>query len=243
MFGLSHSQDNSDQALIYDNGILIKPTFTFQIPGAEMAHRFGVNSNFGINLSYKFGKNWTLGGEGNFLFGNKVKEDGHVAGATSTVPELVITGTGALEEVILSERGGMTRVVGSKTFPFNKNKPNSGLEVGFGAGYMFHKILIDVNPDVTPQLSGDYAKGYDRLSHGLALTQYIGIIKLEEGKLVNLSLGLEFTEGITRSARSWDFFQGRKLDKTRFDFLVGLKLSWIIPVFTGESNSSEYYYY
>ena len=227
---------------VYDKGFLLAPTFTFQVPGSEMAHRYGVNSNFGMQVGYKFGKNLMVGLEGNFLFGSKIKEGDHLI-HNLVVSNLVIASDGALEEANFSGRGTMARLLFGKSFPFNLDKPSSGLLIQFGAGYMRHRILIDVNNDLTPQFTGDYKGGYDRLTHGLALSQYVGILKLEKGKYVNLSLGLEFIQGITRSARPFDFIEGKKLDKTRFEALYGLKLTWIIPAFTGQSTKSEYYYY
>ncbi|MGB1247464.1 MAG: hypothetical protein ACPG4Z_01160 [Chitinophagales bacterium] len=240
---LLFSQENKEKSTTeYDKAILITPTYTLQIPVGTMASRFGINSNFGMAIDYKFGKNWQIGLEGNFLFGNKVKESNHFSNLL-TANNALINSDGGAEELNLSERGTMVRLMAGKSFPFKPSQPNGGLLIKFGAGYMMHKILIDVEEAKTPQLSKEYQTGYDRLSHGFTMSQFIGIMKLERGKYVNLYLGLELVEGFTKNARNWDFYEGEKLNEARFDFLIGIKLGWMIPVFTGKSTGSEYYYY
>jgi hypothetical protein len=226
----------------YDNALLITPTYSLLIPAAETGHRFGLTHSFGMAFDYKFGKNWMVGLEGNFLFGRNIKEKGIIRNVLAA-NSMAITTPGELDNIDLSMRGTVNRFHFGKIFRFSDSKPNNGLLLKFGAGYMMHKIIIDAKKDVVPQLSGDYAKGYDRMTHGLVLSQFIGLIKLERSKLINLYAGIELMQGITKNARNWDFYQGRKLDGTRFEFMIGLKMGWMIPVFFGETTGSEFYYY
>lgn len=226
----------------YDNAILITPVYTFQIPAAEMTHRFGLSNSVGMAMDYKFGKNWMTGVEGNFMFGRNVKELGMLSNVLAS-NGMAITRTGELQEIDLGMRGAGFRFNAGKIFNFNNNKPNNGLLVKLGAGFLMHKIIIDAGKDAVPQLSKEYLKGYDRLTQGLMLSQFIGLIKLERGKLVNLYGGIETIQGITKGVRPWDFYRGEKMDNLRFDFLIGVKIGWMIPVFTGESSGNEYYYY
>lgn len=226
----------------YDKAFLITPVFSFQIPAAEMAHRYGVSTSFGMSFDYKFAKNWMVGMEGNFMFGKSVKQSGILENVLAS-NGMAITRTGELAEINLGVRGAALRYNTSKIFNFRDSKPNNGLMLKLGIGYLMHKMVIDAGKDAVPQLSGDYVKGYDRFTHGLVVSQFIGLIKLERGKFVNLYGGIEAMQGITKSGRAWDFYQAQKLDKTRFDFMIGFKVGWMIPVFLGESSASEYYYY
>lgn len=226
----------------YDNAVLITPVYTLQIPAAEMSHRFGLVNSVGMSLDYKFGKNWMTGIEGNFMFGSNVKELGLLSNVLAS-NGMAVSRTGELVEIDLGMRGAALKFSAGKIFNFNNSKPNNGLLVKLGAGFIMHKIIIDAGKDAVPQLSKEYLKGYDRLSQGLMLSQFIGLIKLERGKLVNLYGGIETTQGITKGVRPWDFYQGKKMDNLRFDFLIGIKVGWMIPVFTGESSSNEFYYY
>lgn len=241
-FSQEVKEDKKNNDVTYSNAILIEPIIQVNIPGADLAKRFGAILNFGAGIDYKFGKNIYVGAEGAFMFGPKAKETSHIRN-TITGSGLIITDEGALDEVNLSMRGALVKATAGKSFYFNKNNPSSGILLKFGAGYLQHKILIDVDKRITPQLSGDYAKGYDRLSRGFLLSQYIGLVKLEKGKYVNLSLGFEITEAFTKNARPHDFHLNQKMNENRVDLMFGLKLTWMIPVYTGETSTNDYYYY
>jgi hypothetical protein len=77
----------------------------------------------------------------------------------------------------------------------------------------------------------------------LLLSQYIGLIRLEKGKYVNVTLGFEITEAFTANRRPYDFHLQQKLSETRVDLMYGLKFTWMIPVYIGKSSSSQYYTY
>lgn len=232
----------NDDPINFENAILIAPEISFQIPGADLAKRFGPGYQFGLSLHYKFAKNWYVGSEGGFLFGTSVKETEHIENAI-TANGQIITDEGTLDDVNLNLRGMILKLNAGKSFFFKPSKPSNGLLVKFGAGYMHHKILIDVDKRITPQLTGDYVKGYDRFSNGLLLSQYIGLIRLEKGKFVNLSFGFEITEAFTQNQRPFDFYLQKPLNDRRVDLMYGFKLSWMIPVYMGESSSSQYYTY
>ena len=231
-----------DDPIAPENAILISPVISVQIPGGDFAKRFGVGYAFGLSLDYKFKKNWFIGGEGGLLFGTNVKEKDHIVN-TLADNGMIITDEGYLDEVNLNLRGGFAKVNLGKSFFFNPAKPSNGLLLKFGLGYLQHKILIDVNKKNSPQLTGKYAKGYDRFSNGLLLSQYIGLIRLEKGKFVNVALGFEITEAFTQNARPYDFYLQQKLNETRVDLMYGIKFTWMIPVYIGKSSSSQYYTY
>ncbi len=241
----SFSQENKTEGVVYEKAIIITPIVQVNIPGASLAEKSGVLYGFGMGVDYKFGKNFYLGAEGEFLFSPKSKETEHINN-TLTGSGLVITnedGIGILDDVNLSTRGAIVKATVGKSFYFRKEKPSSGILVKFGVGYLQHKILIDVNKRITPQLSGDYAKGYDRLNRGILLSQYIGLIKLEKGKFVNLALGFEISEAFSQNVRPHDFYLNQKISGTKIDLMFGVKFTWMIPVYLGESSTNDYYYY
>ncbi len=235
------AQDKDDD-VVYDNAIIFSPTIKFIIPGADLADRFGIGYQFGVGVDYRFKKNWFIGGEGGFVFGTNVKEKDHLQEALSA-EIYTVNSDGALEEVNLNLRGALVQFNAGKSFFFRPDKPGNGVLIKMGAGYFHHKILIDVDKRLVPQLSGAYAKGYDRLSSGLVLSQYIGLIRLDRGKFVNLSFGFELSEALTANRRAFDFGTQQKISGGRIDLMYGFKLSWMIPVFIGESSQSQYYTY
>ncbi|MCB0539045.1 MAG: hypothetical protein KDE33_16145 [Bacteroidetes bacterium] len=238
----SQNNESEDTKPEYHDVFLISPVISVQFPGADMAKRFGIGYQFGLAADYKFKANWQIGAEGGFLFGTKVKETDHIKHTLASNGQ-TITNEGPLDDVNLNLRGAIVKLNAGKGFYFRKSKPNSGLLVKLGIGYMQHKILIDVDKKKTPQLTGNYAKGYDRFSNGILLSQYIGLIKLNKGKFVNLALGFELTEAFTHNARPYDFYLNQKLKETRVDLMYGIKLNWYIPVYFGKTTKSEYYYY
>jgi hypothetical protein len=67
-----------------------------------------------------------------------------------------------------------------------------------------------------PQVQGAYAKGYDRLTNGPAISQYIGWLHLDRKKLVNFNAGIEIIEAFTQNRRDFNFDQMKKDDSKRF---------------------------
>ncbi len=237
------SQKKEKEVVVFDNAILISPSYTFQLPLNDMFHSYGFNHNLGLEVAYKFGTNWLIGVEGNFLFGSIVKDTNYIKSILTKSGHFIGT-NGTLEEKNLSERGMNFMVKFGNIIRFGPKNPNSGLLLKFGIGYLDHKIFIDVNEKNVPQLSKEIKTGYDRFTSGIAFSQYVGLIRLERNNFLNLAFGIEATEGITQNRRPFDFATGQKMDKTRFDFLIGFKFNWYLPVFMGESSSkTEYYYY
>lgn len=242
VFSFSLFAQQKDDPIVFDNAFLISPSYSFQLPLNDMFHSYGFNHNLGMEFDYKFGANWYIGVEGNFIFGPKIKDEAILDNLLTTSGYLIGT-DGYLEEVNMNERGMILTAHFGKSFFFNPKQPNSGLLLKFGLGYIDHKIFIDVNEQNVPQLSKEIKKGYDRFTSGVAFKQYIGLIKLQKKSYLNMSFGIEATEGITQNRRPFDFSTGQTLNKTRFDFLIGFKFNWYLPVFNGQNSKSEYYYY
>ena len=57
------------------NARIISAAYTYQIPAADMAKRFGNGSTIEGNFLFKFGKNWLIGATGSFLFSANIRED------------------------------------------------------------------------------------------------------------------------------------------------------------------------
>src|SRR4051812_41993295 len=55
---------------------MIAPSFAYQVPGGDIAHRFGNNQNVGASFSFKTSSNWIFGAEGFFIYGTDVIEPG-----------------------------------------------------------------------------------------------------------------------------------------------------------------------
>jgi hypothetical protein len=214
-------------------------TYSYQVPGGDLADRFGNNNNVGGTFQWKTKKNWIFGIDGNFIFGDDVKEN-TILDRISTSQGFIIGEDGFYADVFLYERGFMFQGKAGKIFPFIGPNPNSGMMATLGVGLLQHKIRIEDKGNTAPQVSEEYKKGYDRLTNGLSLTEFIGYSNFGNHRLVNFQLGFEFTEAFTKSRRNFDFATMKRDDKSRFDFLFGIRLAWIIPLY--KRTPREFYY-
>ncbi len=111
-----------------------------------------------------------------------------------------------------------------------------------GVGYISHKIRIEVENQSTPQLKGDYKRGYDRLSGGLMLNQSIGFMYFGKSRLLNFMFSVEAMEGWTHAYRDYYFdTMAPPPEGAQFDFLIGPKIAWAIPL--RQRGVKEFYYY
>lgn len=215
-------------------------SYGFHAPGGDLADRFGNNSDAGISFFYKTKSNFLIGGSASYLFSDKVKE----AGVLDSIKDSngnIINQNGQYSEVRLFERGWNFNAGVGKVFSVMSPNPNSGPFVYAGAGYLMHRIRIDDIGNQSPQLAGDYKKGYDRLTAGFAVTESIGYIYLGNKRLVNFFAAVELTQGFTQSRRNWDFDLMRRDDTKRMDLLYGVRAGWILPLY--KKAPKEYYYY
>ncbi len=202
----------------------------FQVPGGDLAKRFGVNAGIGTDLLFKTKKNILYGVYANFMFSNGVKEDS-ILRNIETDRGFVLSGSGQYAEVKLYERGFNIGFRVGKVFPVIGPNPNSGLVASIGVGLLQHKIHIQNLMDDTPQLNDDYRKGYDRLTNGLTLTEFIGYLNLDTKKLINYYAGFEFVQGFTQNRRSYNYDTMTRDASKRVDLLNGFRIGIIVPFY------------
>lgn len=234
----------SGQVSIKDSSILVPMVYGFygyQSPAGDMADRFGGNSAVGPGVQFKLKSGFMFGMEYNFLWGNRVKNADQILSNLLTADGQVISMEGTYALFDLFERGYTVTGHVGKLFPVLSPNPNSGFFVKVGAGYMQHWIRAQVKDVSVPWLDGDYEKGYDRLSAGFMVNEFVGYMYLSNTRLLNFYVGLEFIQAWTRSQREVNFDSGMKDDAARFDALNGLKIGWIIPIY--KRTPEEFYYY
>lgn len=214
-------------------------SYAVQFPLADMAKRFGVNSNIGGSFLVKTKKNILLGADGRFIFSNNLNDTAVLSGIETELGQ-IINENGVYANVLMTQRGLTFSGKIGKIFPvFGPNK-NSGIMAQLGAGILQHKIRIEVQGNTVPQLEGDYVKGYDRLSNGLMLYQFLGYQHFSNSRLLNFYIGFEAIEGFIKNRRSYDFQLMKKLEESRTDILVGVRLGWSIPLY--KKTAREFYY-
>lgn len=232
------------QSLLKDslvNFFIFQVHYNFQVPLGDMPERYGLNSALGAGIGGKFGKNIFLGFEGSFMFGRNVEENLILSGIT-TQEGYLLGASGLYADYSFSEKGFNLQAQGGKIIAFKKPNANSGLMALLGAGYLQHKISIDADEAEAPMLSKEYRKGYDRLTSGFMLSQFIGYFYIDaKRKRINFFAGIEMQEGFTKNRRSWNYDENRNDDRLRNDLLFSVKLGWMLPVY--RTQTEKYYYY
>ncbi len=218
---------------------------SYDIPMADMAVRFGNSFRLGAGIKVKTKNNWIFGAEHVFIVGGTVKEPGLLQNLyTSNGGIINLFG----EEVSpgIFQRGYMSGVQVGKILPYLKTNPNSGLTVATGLGFMQYKInLFDQNNNIgplskEPNLGVDYKKGYDRLTNGVYLKQFVGYTHYSDNKLINFVTGLDFTYGFNRGRRDYLFDVQKPGNEKRNDLLLGFNFTWVVPMY--KKNVEETYY-
>jgi hypothetical protein len=218
----------------------ISVDYGYYIPGGDMADRFGNNSILGGNLLFKTKRNLVMGFSGGFMFGDQVNQPGLME-TISTETGQIIGLDGLYAEVRVFERGFHLGFTLGRVFSIKKPNPNSGFLLMGGPGFIQHKIKLDNIGNTVPGLRDDYLKGYDHLTNGFALHEFVGYVLFSNRQLVNFYGGFEFIQGFTKSRRDYNFDNPTEKEGNRIDLLYGIKLGWVLPLY--KKKPAAYYLY
>ncbi|MEO6758110.1 MAG: hypothetical protein ABIO24_01565 [Saprospiraceae bacterium] len=215
---------------------LLHLEFGIYQPGGDLADRFGGNGGLGLGTEFITANNLIIGAEGHFYFGSNVKED--PLAILRTAEGDLIGNDLSLASVPLHERGWYVGGLIGNLLPLSNTR--SGLRITLGAGVTQHKIRVQDDQSALTQITGDYGKGYDRLTGGLALEQFVGWQNLAKNRLANFMIGFEFNQGFTHTLRDWDFNDRRKLEGQRLDLRFGIRAAWTLPFYLDGSENISY---
>lgn len=233
------SQVNPKDSIVFTP--IISTSFSVNFPGGDLVNRFGINGAIGGAFAVKTKTNWVYGLKYDYIFGKDVKE-WQILNNLITEGDFIINPNGVPSETDLFERGYAVNGIVGKVSPFlgkiklGPNK-NSGLFYWVGLGLLQHKIQI--KSDV-PQLQDEYSKGYDRLSNGISVSEFIGYLYLGNSRRVNFYLGFEIYQAWTKNRRGYNFDTMQVDEEKRLDLLTGFKFGWILPLY--KKVPSEFYY-
>lgn len=214
--------------------------YSFQLPSADMALRFGANHNLSFGSGVKLKSNYLFGAQGSFLFGDNIRESGLLTNMIDDNGQILNT-DGDPATILVMERGYTIFGYVGKIIPVAGPNMNSGLMLRLGGGYMRHKIRIETQNDDVPQLEDDNLQGYDRLAAGPAAYLYVGYRHFSNSKLINFHVGYEMIYGFTSPLRAFNFDTESAESGTRNDGLNGLRLSWSFPIYKDKSEKVFFY--
>lgn len=232
------------QSSIKDSTIavhLIQGHYSVQIPGGDISDRFGVSSSVGPGYLFKTSRNWVIGAEGGFIFGNNVNNSDNILGNIETEDGNIVDLEGIYATYHFYERGYYVIGKFGKLLSWGKPNPNSGILLGLGGGYLQHKILIDHRDKTAPQITGDYLKGYDELKRGPAINVFAGYLFLGNTRVVNFYTGVDMTMAFTRYVHPYSFSKMEYNSGNFTDIIFSVKLGWMIPAY--RRAPKEFYYY
>ena len=232
----SFGQNKGNDSLLV---FIINASYGLQLPGGDFADRFGINSSIGLGFDFITPRNYIIGTNHDFLFGSKIKED--VLSNLRTDNGQIIGNDQLLTNVFLRQRGLSSTFYFGKLIPISKTNRRSGIRITVGPGFLAHKLrLLDDNNTVT-QIKGEYADGYDRLTWGFSVSEYIGYQYLSKNNRVNFFAGIEFVQGFTKNQRAYDFNTMQKDDKKRLDLIFNLKATWSLPFYINDYGEGVSY--
>lgn len=215
-------------------------TYSYQFPGGDLLWRFGPNSEAGASGYYKTSHNYVFGLQWNYIFGNQLRGANPLDSITTSDGH-VIDKEGKYADLRVYERGYTLNLAVGKVFNhYLAVNKNSGPMLMGGVGILQHKFRIYDNGARSPQLTKDYLKGYDRLTSGIAINEFVGYWYMSRSRFVNFYAGFEFTQAFTKSRRSWDYSLMRADTENRIDLLSGVRVGWVIPLYRKTSHSILY---
>jgi hypothetical protein len=220
-------------------GFLLGVNGNFDFSAGDMSQRFGNNYRIGPSFHYKTKSNWIFGVKFDFLNGDKIKEDSMFNGIQDGSGTFV-NQDGQRIAVNRYERGYMTGIEVGHIFNISKSVSDNGIMIMTGVGFMQHRILIQDKSESILSLRGDYRKGYDRLTNGLYVEQYVGYLFLSNNGLINFHIGLDASFGFTQGRRDFLYDVRRPGNDKRVDILFGIRGGWYLPMF--KRKSEEFFF-
>ncbi len=209
--------------------------YSYQLPAADLSQRFGANHSLSFSAAYKFRSNYLLGVQGAFIFGNQVRQPGLLQNVINSQGQILST-DGTPAGVLIQQRGYSVLAYAGRIISVAGPTKNSGLMLRLGGGVLRHKIRIETQNDVVPQIEDENLEGYDRLSAGPAAYLFVGYQHFGKNRRVNFMVGYEIIQGFTEPLRAFNFDTEQADTDTRRDGLNGLRFGWTIPIYTQKSQ-------
>ena len=198
----------------------------------DLADRYGYLNHLGFSAGYKLKSNWVFTSDAAFIFGNQVNLTGvfdHLLDSQGTMTDV----NGDIGMVYANPRGMHINLCFGKIIPVFSPNNNSGLYFNFGVGYLAHHLKIESQDQVIPSIELDYRKGYDRLTSGVNINQFLGYSFMSNSGFYNFYFGAYFQQGFTKNRRTIFFDQPDipVSQELMFDAQIGFRFGWLIPVY------------
>lgn len=221
--------------------VYLAANYGYAIPLADLRNETTNIMGVGADLCLKTKSNWSFETGFNYHFSGKVKGTDSLFRLITNSIGSIMDGDGQPADIDVDQRMWDMRLAAGKIFPISPYRRNAGIQVKIGGGYSQRYIYIK-NPDNrVAALNGEYKKGYDRLTGGFSLYQFLGYVHLSKSQYTCFYIGMEATECFSKRLREWDFSLMGKDERSFTDVLVGIKAGWIIPLYKKEYQDAYYF--
>lgn len=222
--------------------VMVDVAYGMSLPEGDLAEYFVYNLSLGGKVQYLLPNNWMVGITGDYHFSDDIKKD--VISNLRVADGSIIDKFGSYSDAALGQRGFYLGGTVGYLLPVLKTTKRSGIEFRFSGGYLQHWVDIEVIGSEVFALADNYKKGYDRMSSGVAFAEYIGYRHLDKGGLLNFFGGFEFTQGVTKNRRGFNYDTQQEDTNTKFDMLIGFKVGLSIPfyIYSIDTQQETRYY-
>ena len=203
----------------------------------ESANLMGV----GMDLGLKTLSNWSFNAGFTYCFSGNVKGTDSLFRMITNSNGSIMDGDGQPADIDVDQRLWCLRAEAGKIFPISRNYRNSSIQLKLGAGVEQRYVYIKNPENRVAALTNEYKKGYDRLSIGCMLYQFVGYTHISKTKYTCFYIGVEVMEGFTHRQRDWDFSLMAKDERSFTDIMAGVKAGWIIPFYKKEYQDTYYF--
>jgi len=219
--------------------------YNYQIPGGDIAKRFGNHSGVGFGGLLKTKTNWVISSEASLLFEGDIKELNILNNLTvgSDGGGFIVNASGTPGDYSVNMRGFSTFVKAGRLFPLSEMSKNQGILLELGVGFLQHKINIQTQSNDIPQLNQEYRKGYDRLTNGIAFNQFVGYYFHSQNRFVNFYAGIDISEAYTKNRRGYNYDLMAYDKEAKKDFIAAFRFGWMIPIYMFAKSENEFQFH
>lgn len=207
------------------------------VPIGILSERYGNNLNFSLGGDYITNNNWVLNAEFLYLFSDAVKED--VLAPFRSADGNLLGDDNQIVDIVLKQRGLFLGAGIGRLIPLS-TKTRSGLKIVINGGVLQHNIKFADDRNSLAQVRAGRQTGYDRMTRGFALKETISYKHLSLDRRLNFEIGLDLMQGFTKEVRAINFDTGLPTNKSRLDVLIGVRLVWNIPYYSGGQETIYY---
>ena len=216
-----------------NRSINLQASYLVEVPGADLADRYGLNGKFEFKLEYLTDANIAVYGKAGMRINQNVKED--VLASARTSDGFVIGVNGFYADLFGRKRGIDGGIGLDYLIPVSKND----LRFGLAMVYTTHWVNIVDDSRSVPIILEESRQFYDRFVSGFGIEENLQYQFNIGSNKAALLLGLQFGQSFTREHRY--LLIGENTPSQRLDLYFGLKATYLLPLFRFETKETIFY--